>query len=87
MCTCVNESDCVVCVRNIIHWAVNANIGGEASAVYALHTTGVMSMPNAGVVGSCAHDSFTVCETEKAHESEGQHWDEMWEGVRGFGPL
>jgi len=62
-------------VNDVIHRAVNADIGRQGSAVHALHGSGVMHVPDASVVSAHRHHPSTFRKTEKPEQSERRHDD------------
>jgi hypothetical protein len=50
---------------DVIHGAVNTNIGGQSCPVCALNGAHVMNMPNVGVIGASGHNTLAFGQTEK----------------------
>jgi hypothetical protein len=71
---------------DVIHGAVNMNIGRQSCSVHALNGARVMNMPNVGVIGAGGHNMLAFGQTEKTHECEGGHVVEHGGQKRGIAP-
>jgi hypothetical protein len=58
---------------DVVHGTVDANVSGQGSAVRALNTAGVMSVPNSGSIGASRHDPLAFRQAEETHERQRGH--------------
>lgn len=73
VCASINVRYGVVGVGNVVHGAVNTNIGWQEGAVGALNGAGVMGVPDTGAIRASSHHALAFRKAEEAHKCERRH--------------